>query len=57
MIHTAKQLKEDGGMEQMWEQFRKKKYYVEDLRWGNVISYVIYCFSEAASVAFICDST
>ena len=44
---TLEQLKEDGGMEQMWEQFRKNNYYVGDLRWGNVISYVVQVISES----------
>lgn len=40
MIGLLIQIEENAGMEQMWEQFRKKNYFVGELEWKSMISYV-----------------
>ena len=40
------QLEEDAGMEQMWEQFRKKNYFVTDLEWKDVLNNVVQVISD-----------
>lgn len=35
MKETLAQIEKDAGMEQMWEQFRNKNYFVKDLEWKN----------------------
>lgn len=46
MKETLVQIEENAGMEQMWEQFRKKNYFVADLEWEDVLSGVLQVISE-----------
>ena len=41
MNHILKKISEDGIMAQMWEQFRKKNYFVGELQWEEVSEKVI----------------
>lgn len=41
MTEILAQIEKNIGMVQMWEQFRKKNYYVGDLNWDNVLSDVL----------------
>ena len=46
MKETLVQIEENAGMKQLWEQFRKKNYFVEDLEWEDVLSVVIQVISK-----------
>lgn len=46
MKETLVQLEENAGMEQMWEQFRKKNYFVANLEWKEVLSDALQVISD-----------
>lgn len=41
MSETLARIKENSGMAQMWEKFRKKNFYAGDLAWDNVLNDVL----------------
>ena len=46
MKQTLVQIEKNDGMKQMWEQFRKKNYFVADLVWEDVLSDVLHVISK-----------
>ncbi|MBD5520312.1 MAG: nucleotidyl transferase AbiEii/AbiGii toxin family protein [Lachnospiraceae bacterium] len=45
MLETMTMIEKDPGMAGMWEQFRKKNYFVCDLEWNDVLSGVLNVIS------------
>ena len=41
MTETLAQIEENAGMAKMWEQFRKKNYFVRNIKWDDVLSDVL----------------
>ena len=41
MIHTLAKIVASEAMAQMWEQFRKKNFFVGDLQWDEVLQEVM----------------
>ena len=54
MKETLVQIEENAGMKQMWEQFRKKNYFVGDLEWEDVLSDVMQVISKCIINRNIC---
>ena len=46
MTDTLSKIKENEAMAQMWEQFRKKNFFVGDLQWDEVICDVLKTMDE-----------
>ena len=45
---TLDKIKDDSGLEEMWNRFNRVNYFVDDLSWGEVLETIVDNIEEIA---------